>query len=89
MDIYIATNTTDIYKPTNTTDIYKPTNTTDIYIPTNATDIYIPTNTTDINIKKKSNQTDRSRGRTEGSLLVSFCQLVAEGATPFPCVSTI
>ena len=32
---------------------------------------------------------DRSRGRPEGSLFVSFYQLVGEGATPFPCVSTI
>ena len=35
------------------------------------------------------NQTDRSRGRPEGSLFFSFYQLVGEGATPFPCVSTI
>ena len=32
---------------------------------------------------------DRSRWRPEGSLFVSFYQLVGEGATPFPCVSTI
>ena len=32
---------------------------------------------------------DRSLGRPEGSLFISFYQLVGEGATPFPCVSTI
>ena len=32
---------------------------------------------------------NRSRGRPEGSLFVSFYQLVGEGTSPFPCVSTI
>ena len=36
----------------------------------------------------KSNQTNCRRGRPEGSLFVTY-QLVGEGATPFPCVSTI
>ena len=40
-------------------------------------------------IKIKIKFSDCSRGRPEGSLFFSFYQLVGEGATPFPCVSTI
>ena len=39
--------------------------------------------------QKKKKSGDRNRGQPEGSLFNSFYQMVGEGATPFPCVSTI